>query len=415
MKKPIISDLRLAAAGCALVLSTIASSAQTTTATASSATPATPQQAPAIAVPQFLVRGTIKAGVTPLPGVTVTASNTLTGKKVSTATAPDGSFALTLPSRGRYVIKAEQAAFAPTTKEVVITPETPQATVDADLMLASRAQMLAAQQHQEGVQQVAAALANRGMQSLSVTESDTGGIPGADTSGQTGGLPLNGAGADAPTESVSVSGAMGQAQNFGMNPDELEDRIQEMRERMQREGGGSGNMVFVGPGEGPGFGGGLGGGPRGGPGGGPVLMLGGRMVGRFNVNQPHGSIFYSTDNSIFDSAPFQINGLGNTVATTQKSDYAQHRFGVTICSPLKIPHIVNSQKTFVLFSWTGGRNENPYDNFSTVPTLAERQGDFSAIGTQLIDPKTQQPLAGNQITSIDPAAKALLQFIPLPN
>ena len=262
MKKSVISELRLVAAGCVLVLCSAAAPAQTTTA-ATSATPASPQQAPAIAVTQFIVRGTIKAGVTPLPGVTVTASNTLTGKKVSTATAPDGSFALTLPSRGRYVIKAEQAAFAPTTKEVVITPEAPQATVDADLMLASRAQMLAAQQQQGAAEQVAA-LANRGMQSLSVTESDNGGMPAGDTIGQTGGLPLNGAGADAPTESVSVSGAMGQAQNFGMNPDELEDRIQEIRDRIQSEGGGGGNMVFVGPGGG--FGG-PGGGPRGGPGG----------------------------------------------------------------------------------------------------------------------------------------------------
>src|SRR6185312_13488915 len=408
MKKSVIPELRLAAAGCALLLYAVAGSAQTTAAAASAAAPAPPQQAPAIAVPQFLVRGTIKAGVTPLPGVTVTASNTLTGKKVSTATAADGSFALMLPSRGRYVIKAEQAAFAPSTKEVVITPETPQATVDADLMLASRAQMLAAQQQQGAEQQVAAALANRGMQSLSVTESDNGGVPSADTTGQTGGLPLNGAGADAPTESVSVSGAMGQAQNFGMNPDELEDRIQEIRERMQREGGGGGggNMVFMGPGEGGGFGGGPGGGPRGGGGGGPVLMLGGRMVGRFDVNQPHGSIFYSTNNSIFDAAPYQINGVSNDVALTQKSDYAQHRFGVTIGSPLKIPHLVNSPKTFVFFNWTGGRNENPYDNFSTVPTIAERQGDFSALSTQLIDPATHQPFAGNKLTGIDPAAQS---------
>src|SRR5690242_11820313 len=223
MIKSFISGLQLGAAGCVIVFCAVAGAAQSApavaTAPAASGPAPSAQQAPAIALPQFLVRGTIKAGVTPLPGVTVTASNTLTGKKVSTATAPDGSFALTLPSRGRYVIKAEQAAFAPSTKEVVITPETPQATVDADLVLASRAQALAAQQQQGAAEQVAAALANRGMQSLSVTESDNGGMPGADTTGQTGGLPLNGAGADAPTESVSVSGAMGQAQNFGMNPD----------------------------------------------------------------------------------------------------------------------------------------------------------------------------------------------------
>src|SRR5437588_3475591 len=133
---------------------------------------ASPNQTP----PQFVVHGTVKSGKTPLPGAAVSASNTLTGKKVSAASDIDGSFMLTLPSRGRYVIKVEQAAFAATTKEVVITPETPQATVDADLMLASRAQMLAAQQRQAAgsAQQIATALANRGMQSLAVTESDTG-------------------------------------------------------------------------------------------------------------------------------------------------------------------------------------------------------------------------------------------------
>lgn len=418
MSKSYTSRLRRAAAGCALSFCVIAGFAQSTPTAANdpSAGSAPAQQAPAIAVSQFTIRGTIKSGVTPLPGVTVTASNTLTGKKVSTATEPDGSFSLTVPARGRYVVKAEQAAFASSTKEVVITPQIPQVTVDADLLLASRAQQLAAQQ-QQGAQQIAAALANRGMQSLSVTESDGGSIPGSsEASGQTGGLPMNGAGADAPTESVSVAGAMGQAQNFGMNPDELEDRIQEIRERIQQEGGaGGGNLVFAGPGEGGGLAGGPRGGPGGGPGGGPVLVLGGRMVSRFNVNQPHGSIFYSTNNSIFDAAPFEINGLGNVGAARQKSDYAQHRFGVTIGSPLKIPHIVNSEKTFVFFNWTGQRSQTPYDNFSTVPTSAERQGDFSGLGKQLIDPTTGQPLPGNQINKIDPAAQTLIQFIPLPN
>jgi len=368
--------------------------------------------------PEFIVRGTVKSGKTPLPGAAVTASNTLTGKKVSAASAIDGSFTLTLPSRGRYVIRVEQAAFAPTTKEVVITPETPLANVDADLMLASRAQILAAQQQQQAIgaaqQQIATALANRGMQSLSVTESDTGGIPGSGGAGDytqsAGGLPLNGAGADAPTESVSISGAMGQAQNFGMNPDELQDRIQEFRDRAQREGGfggGGGGPVILGGG-GPGGGGGFGGGPG-------VFTLGGR-AGRLNINQPHGSIFYSTDNSIFDAAPYALNSGRNFLSgPEQKPEYDQNRFGVTLGSPLHIPHIVKDDKTFVFLNWTGGRNENPYDQFSTVPTLAERQGDFSSLSTQLIDPRTKQQIPGNVITNIDPAAKALLPFIPLPN
>jgi trimeric autotransporter adhesin len=438
MNKRVTPSARLSILGCAAVLCIFIVSLP-----ARSQTPASPNQAPdsAVAVANtttspasiltpgsFLIRGSVKSGSTPLPGVTVTASNTLTGKKVASATAPDGSYTLTLPSRGRYVVKAEQAAFATITKEVVITPTAPQATVDADLMLSSRAQILAAQQQQQAAgaaqQQIAAALANRGMQSLSVTESDTGAASGgaqlADNSTQnSGGLPLNGAGNDAPTESVSVTGAMGQAQNFGVNPDEIEDRIQEMRDRMQREGGGGGGMIVGGGPVGGGGGGGPmiftgGGGPGGGFGGPGVFVLGGR-ASKFNVNQPHGSIFYSTDNSIFDAAPYALNTSGIPNSGVRKASYDQNRFGVTIGSPLKIPHVINSDKTFAFFNWTGGRNTNPYDQFSTVPTLAERQGDFSALTTQLVDPSTRQPIAGNKITSINPAAQTLLQFIPQPN
>src|SRR5438270_3246052 len=414
MRRAEISILRLGLLSYALMSTRPCIAQQASdTVSASGVAPSASQQAPAIAIARFLVRGTIKSGATPLPGVTVTASNTLTGKKVSAATGPDGAFQLVLPTRGRYVIKAEQSAFAPMTKEVLVTPETPEANVDGDLMLASRAQILAAQQQQGAAQQIAAALANRGMQSLSVTESDASGNATAgsgDNSTQTAnGLPLNGAGADAPTESVSINGAMGQAQNFGMNPDELQDRVQEFRDRMQREGGnGAGGMVLMGPGEGGGFGGG----PRGGPG---VFVLGGR-VGRLNINQPHGSIFYGTDNSIFDAAPYALNLPGSTSASSlQKSDYDQNRFGVTLGSPLHIPHVIKDDKTFVFLNWTGGRNSNPYDQYSTVPTLAERQGDFSSLATQLVDPTTHQPIPGNKLTSISPAAQTLLQFIPLPN
>src|ERR1700676_1875869 len=38
----------------------------------------------------FEIGGIVKAGKTPLPGVTVTASNTLTGKKFTVATAANG-------------------------------------------------------------------------------------------------------------------------------------------------------------------------------------------------------------------------------------------------------------------------------------------------------------------------------------
>lgn len=285
----------------------------------------------------------------------------------------------------------------------------PQAIVDADLMLASRAQILAAQQQQQSAgatQQVAAAIANRGMQSLSLTGDASAigtGDSGAENAGtqNSGGLPLNGVGAEGPTESVAITGAMGQAPNFGMNPDEIQDRIQEFRERAQREGGGGVGLQV--------------GGGGGGFGGANVFVLGGR-AGKLNINQPHGSIFYTTANSIFDAKPFSLTG-----DFTPKPSYDQNRFGAVIGSPLVIPHVIKSDKTFVFGGWTGNRNTNPYDQFSTVPTLEERVGNFSGATlpngapVQLVDPATRQPIANNIIANISPAAQTLMKFIPLPN
>src|SRR5271157_3310427 len=49
------------------------------------------------------ITGVIKSGSMPLPGVTVSAANSLTGQKAVTSTAEDGSYALHLSANGRYV------------------------------------------------------------------------------------------------------------------------------------------------------------------------------------------------------------------------------------------------------------------------------------------------------------------------
>ena len=211
-------------------------------------------QAPATTVAGGDVHGVVKAGNTPLPGATITAANTLTGKKVSTSTAIDGSYSLHLPSNGRYVVRAEMPAFAAATSEALINATARDAKVDLNLMLASRAAS-AAQQQQGAIQQLAQALGNRGFQSLSVNGSDmssfansvagggennfngnagTGSTPDSTTLANAG---LPSIGTEGATESVSVSGNMGRTQNFGISQDEIEDRIREFRERGGQPGG----------------------------------------------------------------------------------------------------------------------------------------------------------------------------------
>src|SRR5215472_15259037 len=260
--------------------------------------PASAQQAAATEAPvTFEIAGSAHSGKTPLPGVSVTAANTLTGKKYVSATNSEGKFTLTGLGRGRYVVRVEFMGFAAFTEEVVLNPENPAAKVDAELMLASR------QQEQANNAMTALAAAGRGFQSLAMENSlssfgganGDGGTAFGNSGGQNNGdmvsLPLNGAGAEGPTESVSVSGAQGRTQDFGMgNEEELQQRIQEFRERMQREGGGA-----FGP---PGGGGAFGGGPG-------IVMMG-RMPKGFNINQPHGLFYYTNDNAALDARAYSL-------------------------------------------------------------------------------------------------------------
>jgi len=63
------------------------------------------------------IQGVVKSGDTAIPGATVTASNTLTGQKVTTWTNVAGQYSLQVPANGRYVVKAQMAAFATITGE----------------------------------------------------------------------------------------------------------------------------------------------------------------------------------------------------------------------------------------------------------------------------------------------------------
>jgi len=368
--------------------------------------PATP---PAAAPVTFEITGSAKSGKTPLPGVTVTAANTLTGKKYLAATNSEGKFSLSGLARGRYVVRIEFMGFAAFTQEVMLNPENPAGKVDAELMLASR------RQEQSNNALTALAAAGRGFQSLAMENSlssfgaangDGGAIGsgGGQNNAEVGGLPLNGAGAEGPTESVSVSGAQGRTQDFGMgNEEELQQRIQEFRDRMQREGGGA-----FGP-------------PGGGFGGPGVVMM--KMPRGFNINQPHGVFYYTDDYSGLDARPYSLTGIPSA-----KAGYNQAHFGFNAGGPLNIPKIFHGgNKWFFFGGWNGSRGSNPYDAFSTVPTQLERNGDFSQATyndgkpVQIFNPQTGQQYQFNgspnvlDPTSISTSAQTLLNYIPLPN
>jgi hypothetical protein len=429
------------------------SQGQTAAAVAQTATP--PAGAQGGTIKGIIVAGTVgKAGGIPLPGVAITATNTLTGKKYVTATGIDGMYEMKIPRNGRYVVKAELAGFATVTQEVVLTGVEAQAAAQAitivpnatdfGMELASRAAA------DEARQATAATSTARGLQSLSLSAGGLDASNASVTSGESASnsgaaLPTLAGVADSGADSVAVSGQQGTTNGLAnFSEDEIRQRIEDAVAQGRASGmipqGGDPTSAIVGmlggmmggagpSGPGGGGGGGRGGGGRGGGGGG--FGGGGGGFRNFNPAQPHGSIFYQGGNSALNSAPWSpdLEPVANPSAYS-------NRYGVTLAGSPYIPGLTKpNTKQFMFLNLTGQKNLNSFLATGRVPTdsggttgLGERGGDFSAstLGggstatpVELYDPATGQPIPGNLLSSaslpISATAEKLLAYYPAPN
>ena len=256
--------------------------------TTSPAAPATATSTGAsAAVSGGTLRGHVKSGTVPLPGVTVTAQNTLTGKRYSTTTDVTGAWALMIPANGRYVIRTQFAAFAPGAQESVLNASSREQILDFQLVLASRA---AQQQQREDAQtgqvtQAIRQMAANGAQSLNLISALTG---DAEAQGGTGGasgtaLPSIAGNSDFSEQSVAISGQSGSVSPLaGVDMDRLRDAMETFRAQGGFGGGdGPAGGLFGGGsfgGGAGGFGGGFGGGGGGGRGHGSAARCNGDVA-----------------------------------------------------------------------------------------------------------------------------------------
>ena len=146
------------------------------------------------------------------------------------------------------------------------------------------------------------------------------------------------------------------------------------------------------------------------------------------TNQIHGEVHYWARNSALDAPTFFQNKN-----KTKPAVYQDHRYGASAGGPVYIPGIYNGKnKTFWYYAYEANRWGSPQSGTLTVPTVAERGGDFSELlklgsSYQIYDPKTtraeaggrfrRDPFQGNIIPSsrLDPVGQKLLGFYPLPN
>jgi hypothetical protein len=141
------------------------------------------------------------------------------------------------------------------------------------------------------------------------------------------------------------------------------------------------------------------------------------------TEQFHGSLFEYMQNSALDAAVWGSNINGETL----KPHKVFHTFGGSSGGPLEIPKLMHGKaKTFFFADCEGNRKRYSSPLFLFVPTAAMRAGDFSALGTQLMDPFTHTPYPGNKIPSgsqcantsdcINPVALSLVNnYLPAPN
>ena len=391
-----------------LVASGVAVQAQPPAAT--QAQPAA-QSPPALEAPHGgRLHGMVRSGNIPLPGVTVTAQNTLTGKRYSTTTEITGVWTMTIPQNGRYVLRTQFAGFASGVQEAVLNATSRDQTVSFELMLASRA---VEQQESESASQQLNGTAIRQLASSGALNLSLMRALGTDTETQAG--PASSSGAALPSiagnsdfgdDSVAISGQSGAVSPLaGLDPDRVRDAIETLRAQGVLPGGQNGQG-----------GGGFGGGGFGGPGG--FGGGGGRANFRgFNPGQPHGAIFWIGSNSVLNAEPFSLRGQPQ-----QQPASGANRFGITFMSAPYLPGVTKpSGKDIMFLTLSGQRSSIPLDQYATVPTdgnplfgtVDERTGTIPGVGTV----GSISPIAANLLTCPNSYASGpnCQPFFPLPN
>ena len=182
------------------------------------------------------------------------------------------------------------------------------------------------------------------------------------------------------------------------------------------------------------------------------------------TNSFHGTGYAIVKNRVFDANNWFNNGykaencIGVAEVNCQyrKPQDSKYDFGGTFSGPVRIPHIYNGKdRTFFLFAWEKYQLHLGGVGVSTVPTAAERTGDFSdvlggpvpggspypgvgydvllnpctgmpVLYNQIFDPTTsvqispgifcRTPFTGNKITTpLSATAQKLIAGLPLPN
>ncbi|MFN7925342.1 MAG: carboxypeptidase regulatory-like domain-containing protein [Bryobacteraceae bacterium] len=152
------------------------------------------------------------------------------------------------------------------------------------------------------------------------------------------------------------------------------------------------------------------------------------IITRSGTNDFHGTLYEFNQNSGFNATPFFTNKAGQKKPVSRFNQY-----GGSFSGPVTIPKLFNGRnRMFFMFSYEGVKDALPAPSTTTMPTAAEKNGDFSALlpvvgaDYRIFDPLTgvaqngrvlRTAFPGNIIPAsrISQIAKNYLQYYVAPN
>ncbi len=156
------------------------------------------------------------------------------------------------------------------------------------------------------------------------------------------------------------------------------------------------------------------------------------------TNKLHGTIYEFLRNDKLSANTFFLNRTNLAANPARDADrdgkadrdpLRYNRYGFTVGGPVWIPKVYNGKdKSFFFFAFEGLKDVFPEPGLYTVPTQAQREGNFSALLPSIViyDPRTaradgarvrRDPFPGNIIPTnrLSPIALNYLKYYPLPN
>ncbi|MGH9338462.1 MAG: carboxypeptidase regulatory-like domain-containing protein, partial [Acidobacteriota bacterium] len=127
------------------------------------------------------------------------------------------------------------------------------------------------------------------------------------------------------------------------------------------------------------------------------------IVTKSGTNEVHGSLFHFHRNGALNARQF---------FAPEADSLIRNQFGGSVGGPIV------KDKLFFFGTYQGTRiRETPGGIIQFVPTARQREGDFSDVPQQLIDPVSKEPFPNNQIPAarLSPVSKFFLDWMPLPN